>query len=643
MFFSKLATPLGLAALAASVCASPVVPAVGLADLAVVRAAAPAVNINNLESRRMLVDARTVNDKRTEASFELGHSWSGDVLFDGRYTDGQGGSVGLNVVCKTCYTKGTIGATVVNAEELKPSLRLDFSDLEAYVDLAVAVTDAATYTVNLFTSNTPIGFGIAGLDCGIIFAVDLVFSLSAEIDISGGGFYVTLPSGSYVESSLTEGEVSASFFQGISAKTLPITVSSGTATFKCDLRLRSQAGIEGDIAIIGAGLVAGVYINIIELVTIIETSEKCGLQCREFLDLNVGAFARAAIEIDYKTFGYAPTVSTTLFSLPTATQCIGSLASEAASIIATATAIAGGSGAVLADISADFSVDATASSGSASATASLGLGGAGGVRLGNSTLSFAGSSSGSFIASSTASLSAATSTAASSAATFTTASSASTAASTTYSGNTTITATAADLGLVTSTVLTTKTYTITSCKATVVNCPASMQTAITVTQTYTNKYTNGSSNAAKTTTTAAAYVAATTTAITDVIVLVPCSTPIINTFFPSNTTAFTKVGASAAAAASAGSIIYATPDTTTLAGTAVTTPAAVHTPAAAVYTLGTGASAGITASKNGSLTGPYSPTATTTGGTVVTAGAAIDKLSGSLAAAAAIFAAAMLL
>ncbi|EPE10177.1 hypothetical protein F503_05272 [Ophiostoma piceae UAMH 11346] len=635
MFFSKFVNPLGLAALAASVCASPVVPAVGLADLAVVRAAAPAVNVNNLESRRMLVDARTVNDKLTEASFDLGHSWSGDVLFDGRYTDGQGGSVGLNVVCKTCYTKGTIGATIINMEELKPSLRLDFSDMEAYVDLSVAVTDSATYTVNLFTSNTPIGFGVAGIDCGIIFAVDLVFSLSAEIDISGGGFYVSLPSGAYVESSLAEGEVSGSFFKGISAKTLPVTVSSGTATFKCDLRLRTQAGIEGDIAIIGAGLVAGVYINIIELVTIIETSEKCGLQCREFIDLNVGAFARAAIEIDYKTFGFAPTISTTLFSLPTATQCIGSLASEAASIIATATAISGGSGTFSAGHSASpavpsgVSVGATVSAGvSASATATLSLGGGGVAHLGNSTLSFAGSSSGALSATSTTSLSAATSTA----------------ATTTHGDsntNITATATATDLSLVTSTVLTTKTYTITSCKATVVNCPASMQTAITVTQTYTNKYTNGGNTATETTTTTAALVVATTTAITDVIILVPCPTPIINTFFfPSTTTAFTTVDASAAT--SAGSVVYATPGTT-LAVSAVTTAAAIYTPPAAVYTIGTGVSAGFTASKNGSLSGSYSPTATTPGGTVVTAGAAIDKLGGSLAAAAGIFAAAMLL
>ena len=72
-----------------------------------------------------------------------------------------------------------------------------------------------------------------------------------------------------------------------------MTVVSGTATFKADLRLRVQAGAEASIDIfgIGAGAVIGIYANIIEFVAVIEKTPTCDLETESWWDRNVGAYA----------------------------------------------------------------------------------------------------------------------------------------------------------------------------------------------------------------------------------------------------------------------------------------------------------------------------------------------------------------
>jgi hypothetical protein len=79
----------------------------------------------------------------------------------------------------------------------------------------------------------------------------------------------------------------------LNGQSLPVTVVSGTATFKADLRLRVQAGAEASLDIfgIGAGAVIGIYANIIEFVAVIDKTPTCPLETEIWWDLNVGAYA----------------------------------------------------------------------------------------------------------------------------------------------------------------------------------------------------------------------------------------------------------------------------------------------------------------------------------------------------------------
>ena len=83
-----------------------------------------------------------------------------------------------------------------------------------------------------------------------------------------------------------------------------------------------QVGAEAEFLGIGAGAELGIYANVIEFVAVLESTPDCSLQATEWWDMNVGAFAHLDVVVDYSTFGPVPTVSTTLLTAPTLTQCL---------------------------------------------------------------------------------------------------------------------------------------------------------------------------------------------------------------------------------------------------------------------------------------------------------------------------------
>jgi hypothetical protein len=74
-------------------------------------------------------------------------------------------------------------------------LKFQFDGLELYMDINTKLSSGATYTLNLYTSDTPIGFAVTNeLLIGVVFAVDLIISVESEIDISSG-FHIQLHDG----------------------------------------------------------------------------------------------------------------------------------------------------------------------------------------------------------------------------------------------------------------------------------------------------------------------------------------------------------------------------------------------------------------------------------------------------------------
>lgn len=115
----------------------------------------------------------------------------------------------LSVTCLECYTKGTVKARLWE-DLFHPSVRLEFDQVEAYFSLGVETDASGTYSINLFASQSPIGLGFPGLSVGVVFYVDLVFSLSAEIELTGG-FHVKLADDAYLETDIFGGDITDSF------------------------------------------------------------------------------------------------------------------------------------------------------------------------------------------------------------------------------------------------------------------------------------------------------------------------------------------------------------------------------------------------------------------------------------------------
>jgi hypothetical protein len=75
------------------------------------------------------------------------------------------------------------------------NLRFEFDGLELYMELDTTLSGGASYSLRLYESESPLGFSAGpDLDIGIIFTIDLLLSVEAEIDISSG-FHILLKDG----------------------------------------------------------------------------------------------------------------------------------------------------------------------------------------------------------------------------------------------------------------------------------------------------------------------------------------------------------------------------------------------------------------------------------------------------------------
>jgi hypothetical protein len=74
------------------------------------------------------------------------------------------------------------------------SIHFEFDDLELYLELDIKLSAGATYTLNLYTSETPGGISVPGVTIGAVFSVDLILIADAEIDI-GSGIHIKLDDG----------------------------------------------------------------------------------------------------------------------------------------------------------------------------------------------------------------------------------------------------------------------------------------------------------------------------------------------------------------------------------------------------------------------------------------------------------------
>ncbi|PVH73717.1 hypothetical protein DL98DRAFT_594767 [Cadophora sp. DSE1049] len=129
------------------------------------------------------------------------------------------------------------------------------------MQLDTILSSGDTYTINVYTSKTPIGLVAEDdLVIGIVFTVDLIIAVETEIDISSG-FHIQLIDGIAINVPIFNINVSSVTFIGGSFEILSMTIKNAGVILTAILR------IEGCSVKVSTGIEAGVWVDIVQFKT----------------------------------------------------------------------------------------------------------------------------------------------------------------------------------------------------------------------------------------------------------------------------------------------------------------------------------------------------------------------------------------
>jgi len=249
--------------------------------------------------------------RRTPApqALHCAKEWSDFTLFAGVCPALTGGvdvdaDVGLDLSLHKAAVNGDIFIGLTDDFLVAPTISLDLSGLEAYVELDLSASASVYESVELLASAelelaVP-GLLQAGVKAGL--CLDLLVGVSAAIELETG-FHLTFPQGSLIELSLLTHEIVSGSLGGVVATALPLGLGAhvdltAAVELVLGLRLRAVVGVEAAVDVlgldIGAGLEAAIYVNLYDYTEVIVSTKDCPLSLKELLCLKVGI----AVDLD---------------------------------------------------------------------------------------------------------------------------------------------------------------------------------------------------------------------------------------------------------------------------------------------------------------------------------------------------------
>ncbi|KAF1972785.1 hypothetical protein BU23DRAFT_599525 [Bimuria novae-zelandiae CBS 107.79] len=218
-------------------------------------------------------------------------------------------------------------------------LNFQFDNMELYLELNTILGAGATYELNLYTSNTPIGIGVGkDLRLGVVFQVDLLLSVEGELDISSG-VHIKLDDGVAIDIALFSDAVSNIVFNGGQFEFLPVTVEKAGVVLSAILRMGIHSGItvappeppeftafNSSIGLpkVGGGIEVGIYANLAEFttnVTLAPDNDECELKVVQEYQIALGAAAGASVVFDTDTWGPVAATSIPIWNTVLAEVC----------------------------------------------------------------------------------------------------------------------------------------------------------------------------------------------------------------------------------------------------------------------------------------------------------------------------------
>ncbi|KKK13637.1 hypothetical protein ARAM_000775 [Aspergillus rambellii] len=216
--------------------------------------------------------------------------------------------------------------------------QFEFDGLELYLELDVQLSAGATYTLNLFTSETIAGFSVPNLEAGAVFKVSLVLIAEAEIDISSG-IHIKLDDGLKLDLELFNKNVSGITLPGGRVEFLPITIE-GQGSLQALLQLEASLGFEvsaQDLApeiSFSAGIAGEAFAYVADFLVQVNSSTSddadCKLAAAAEYTLAVGAAAGATVAVNTYQWGPAPSTTIPIWYTTVASLCAGSKTASSA-------------------------------------------------------------------------------------------------------------------------------------------------------------------------------------------------------------------------------------------------------------------------------------------------------------------------
>lgn len=240
-------------------------------------------------------------------------------------------NLGLNI--PKAQISGDVDLRLVQGFLEEPRIRVGLGGVKAFIEVDISASAAVHEAIELFASpalelEIP---GLLEIEAGAAIALDLVIGVDAAIDVSTG-VYMSFAEDAYVEISLLTKDIVELSLDGLVAKALPLGVGadvdlSAKVSLQLGLRLRTEVDFEAELEIpsleIEAGAKIAIWVSLFDYTAVLIGTDNCAVSLVEAIALTLGLAVELNVEIgDILDLSLAPSLTITLATAAKAENCL---------------------------------------------------------------------------------------------------------------------------------------------------------------------------------------------------------------------------------------------------------------------------------------------------------------------------------